>query len=82
MLASAHRDDVSKLLAALTASPTARVRFDDLANQSGISSPDLAALIAGDARWLVERINGDCRLTVRQLGPFIEGLRYLALTPG
>jgi hypothetical protein len=81
-LASAHRHDVHKLLAALTASPTARVRFDDLANQSGISSPDLAALIAGDARGLVERINGDCRLTVRQLGPFIEALGYLALTPG
>jgi Cdc6-like AAA superfamily ATPase len=75
--ASPEWPDVEKLVAALAASPTARVPSETLARSLGVGADALEALVDGGAAGLVERIDGSCRLTVRRLRTFIEASSYL-----
>jgi hypothetical protein len=42
-----------------------------------IGRADLESLVDAQARGLVERVDDDCQLTVRELRPYIEGRRFL-----
>jgi len=78
VLASPTWPDVERLIGLLAASPTARIHADVLARKAGIAGEDLERLLDTEARGLVQRINGSCRLAVRQLRTFIEASGYLA----
>jgi hypothetical protein len=50
---------------------------EKLAAMCDIGRADLESLVDAQARGLVERVDDDCQLTVRELRPYIEGRRFL-----
>ena len=78
LLSSPAWPEVERLISGLASSPTALVDKEDLARRTGINDDDMDKLLDTAATGLVQRINGSCRLAVRQLRTFIEANRYLA----
>jgi hypothetical protein len=68
---------VDRLVSTLAASGTTRVPVEKLAAMCDIGRADLESLVDAQARGLVERVDDDCQLTVRELRPYIEGRRFL-----
>jgi hypothetical protein len=78
LIASPTWRDVERVISTLASSPTARIDTDELARITGLTEDDLARVLDIEAPELVQRVNGSCRLAVRQLRAFIEANRYLA----
>jgi hypothetical protein len=82
ILVSPRRAEIERVLTVLASSTTARVTTHRLAELAQLDRADLEVLLHSDTTGLVEQLDADSRLVVRQLRTFTEAHRYLTTRCG